>query len=103
MNTAAALAETGKKVLMIDLDHQASLTKHTGEFKPDKNLPINNIYKVLLSYVDAENPLLITEIIKHVYGGPQSQDSLDQNKIELSHTRISVLLLQVHLCRCLIC
>ena len=67
MNTAAALSEMGKKVLMIDLDHQASLTKHTGDKSPDKNLD-RNIYKVLQSYVTAEN-----------YGGPKSQDSFWSN------------------------
>jgi chromosome partitioning protein len=66
MNTGSALAEMGKKVLMVDLDHQASLTKHSGYKKPDINLSKDNIYNVLLSYVDAENPFLMSEIIKNV-------------------------------------
>ena len=82
---------------MIDLDHQASLTKHTGEVKPDKNIPINNIYRVLLSYVDAENPLLITEIIKHVDDNvwiAPSNNSLSTFDLDVSSTIGRELILQ---------
>ena len=39
---------------------------------------------------------------RNVRVNQKSRQELAENKIELSHTRISVLLLHVHLCRCLI-
>lgn len=65
LNTGAALAELGKKVLMVDIDHQASLTKHTGIKQPDTTFADDNIYNVLTSYITAETPLPITQIIKN--------------------------------------
>ena len=42
------------------------------------------------------------EIDAHLWWSQKSRQFETKNKIELNHTRISVLLLHVHLCRCLI-
>ncbi len=50
-NLGAALAERGKKVLLLDLDQQGSLTLYTGK-DPDLIETKDTIYHVFSSYVD---------------------------------------------------
>jgi len=66
MNVGMALGELGKKVLMIDLDHQGSLTIYAGIEDPNEELDVT-INDVLLSYARLEDPpRLLSSIIKHV-------------------------------------
>lgn len=66
MSVAVALSELGKKVLMIDIDHQGSLTIYGGVEDPNADLDVT-INDVLLSYASLQDkPLLLSSIIKHV-------------------------------------
>jgi cellulose biosynthesis protein BcsQ len=66
MSLAVALGELNKKVLMIDIDHQGSLTIYAGVEDPNADLE-TTISDVLLSYARLDdNPLLLSSIIKHV-------------------------------------
>ena len=56
VNTAAALAAAGNRVLVIDLDPQAHLTTHLG-INPD--LVQGGIYKVLTQSVSAESEIML--------------------------------------------
>jgi chromosome partitioning protein len=65
MNLGAALAEQGKRVLLVDLDQQGSLT-HSAGYDPD-NFE-ETIYTILASYADMRqrNPRPITAVIQHI-------------------------------------
>lgn len=68
MSVACALGELDKKVLMVDIDHQGSLTIYAGVEDPNEDLDVT-INNVLLSYARLEdNPILLSSIIKHVRG-----------------------------------
>jgi len=45
INTGAALAEHGKKVLLVDLDAQAHLTKALGVYNPDSSKTLYDVFK----------------------------------------------------------
>jgi chromosome partitioning protein len=64
-NLGAALAERGKRVLLVDLDPQASLTimAHGREFNPNRNLT-SSLYDVL---IDEHFP--IADVVKEVRPG----------------------------------
>jgi chromosome partitioning protein len=78
-NLGAALAERGKKVLLIDIDQQGSLTLYTGT-DPDLIETKNTIYHVFSSYVDTNattfKPLapLIQQIRPHLFYVPANDD-----------------------------
>lgn len=66
MNVGMALGEVGKKVLMVDLDHQGSLTIYAGVEDPNEELDVT-INDVLISYaLLKEPPLLVSSIMKYI-------------------------------------
>jgi chromosome partitioning protein len=66
MNVGMALGEMGKKVLMVDLDHQGSLTIYAGVEDPNEELEVT-INDVMLSYALLKDPpMLLSSIIKNV-------------------------------------
>lgn len=75
LNLSAALAKLGKKVLMIDLDPQSSLSVNFGLEPLDIN---NNIYNVLIDELDAEE--IICEIDENLYLIPAN---IELSKVEI--------------------
>ena len=68
MSVGAALAELGNRVLMLDLDHQGSLTIYAGVEDPNRDLDVT-IYDVLMRYSELKgkpSPILLSSIIKPV-------------------------------------
>src|SRR5947209_1944869 len=65
MNLGAALAELGKRVLLVDLDQQGSLTISAG-YDPEEL--DQTIYDVLSSYADVKQkqPLQLAPLIKTI-------------------------------------
>jgi chromosome partitioning protein len=64
MNLGSALAERGKRVLLVDLDQQGSLTTYCG-LKPE--VLEQTMYNVFNSYIDLNSePILIASIIRSV-------------------------------------
>lgn len=68
MNLGAALAEMGRKVLLVDLDQQGNLTMYAGIADPDEELAVEQtIYDVLASYADPKRkPKPVAPIIRQV-------------------------------------
>ncbi|MGB8346604.1 MAG: AAA family ATPase [Ktedonobacteraceae bacterium] len=64
MNLGAALAERGKKVLLVDLDQQGSLTTYCGLNPEQLNVTIYNVFS---SYIDLNRePVALAPVIKSV-------------------------------------
>ncbi len=68
MNLGAALAEQGKRVLLVDLDQQGNLTMYTGIADPDETLEVEQtLYTVLSSYADPKKkPIPAKSIIMNI-------------------------------------
>jgi chromosome partitioning protein len=65
INLGAALAEQGRKLLLIDLDPQGHLTEGVGA----KDLYLeehNNLYEALTNHKDGEGGLFITFLMKNL-------------------------------------
>jgi chromosome partitioning protein len=68
MSLGMALGEMGKRVLLVDIDHQGSLTIYGGVEDPNEELEVT-INDVLLSHAKLqEPPLLLSSIIKNIRG-----------------------------------
>jgi chromosome partitioning protein len=68
MSVGMALGDMGKKVLLIDLDYQGSLTIYGGVEDPNEELDVT-INDVLLSYaLLKEPPILLSSIVKNIRG-----------------------------------
>ncbi len=68
MSLGAALAEMGKRVLLVDLDQQGNLTMYAGVADPDEELdPEQTVYGVLSSYTNARrNRIQAANIIRPI-------------------------------------
>ncbi len=68
MSLGAALAEMGKRVLLVDLDQQGNLTMYAGVADPDEALePEQTIYGVLSSYANVRrNRIQAASIIRPI-------------------------------------
>jgi ATPases involved in chromosome partitioning len=68
MNTGAALAQLGKRVLLVDLDQQGNLTMYAGTSDPDEMLEVDQtLYAILSSYADPKKrPIAASSIIRSI-------------------------------------
>lgn len=80
VNLAAYLALSGHKVLLVDLDCQASSTKHLG-FDFSYTMHVSTVYESLVSNLPLEKAILPTSV-KNLFLAP-SNISLSSGEIEL--------------------
>jgi len=68
MNVGSALAELGKRVLLVDLDQQGNLSMYAGIPDPDEMLEVEEtIYAILSSYADPKKtPIPARTIIRKI-------------------------------------